>query len=272
MPQAYLSGSVYYREDVNVTDVQTIMDNVIAMGLASTPPWTNPLAGKMTSPLDADGRQFSVQFTRISATNLEYTLTDGQARTLTRRAQIAAGGSTIHYYLGQFHMVLDWLNSTTPEGILCVMLDESPESQTSHNRWMVSTSSRNAANTNDSGWTFGTLFVVRSANTFAVFTNGILGVLVQNQNQANNGMLNRTLGGSNIWTPIIPMGDSVLNVYNIYGRLYQCLNMKSLWIAIGSEVSVPVDQATSVIFKMLQMPSWTAVGQLTNDRMAVRKT
>ena len=273
MAPPYLSGLVSYDQDIGVTDVATIITNIKALALAATPAWTNPAGDTIVSPADSSGRQMTIAFSRIAATNLEYTVTDGQARTLTRRAQINAAGSTVNYFIGQFHMVLDWANGATPEGILCCMLDESPEVQTSHDRWVVSTSSRDAANTNDARWMFGSLFVVRSANTFAILVNGVLAMISEGGNNApNNGILNRTIGGSNIWCPIISMGDSSANIYNIYGRLYQCLNMKSIWVAVGAEVSVPIDQSNSVIFKMLQMPSWTAVGQATNDRMAVRKT
>ncbi len=106
-----------------------------------------------------------------------------------------------------------------------------------------------------------------------MLTNGILAMLAEANNVAvNNGILNRTTGGSNIWTPIISMGDSTTNIYNIFGKLYQALNMKSLWVTVGSEVTVPIDSSTSYIFKVTQMPSWTAVGANTQDRIAMRKT
>lgn len=274
MAPPYLSGNVYYQQDAAVVDVNTIIASIKALALAATPAWTNPGgAGTIVSPADASGRQMTITFTRIAATNLEFTVTDGAGRTMTRRAQIAGAGSTVNYFIGQFHMVLDWTNAGTPEGMLAIMLDESPEAQTSHNRWLVATSSRDAANTNDSRWTYGTLFVIRSADAFAVLANGILAMALNiSAAQPNLGILNRTIGGSNVWFPIIAMGDSTLNIFNIFGKLYQCLNIKSLWVPIGSEVSVPIDQSTSVIFKVLSMPSWNPGGAVTNDRMAVRKT
>ncbi len=104
----FLTGNVYYHQDLGVTDVNTIITEITTLALAAVPAWTNPSAGKLVSPLDAAGRQFTVQFNRIAATNLEMVLTDPQLRTSTRRAQIAGAGSTINYYINQYGLFLDW--------------------------------------------------------------------------------------------------------------------------------------------------------------------
>lgn len=274
MAGQYLSGFVYYHQDVGVVDVQTIINQITTMALAATPAWTNPVAGKIVSPLDASGRQMTIQFNRIAATNLEMVVTDGSLRTSTRRAQIAGGGSTVNYYIGQFHMALDWLNGATPEGLWSVMLDESPESQTSHNMWLVMNGSRTAGDALDGNWLFGSSFLIRSANVFAILNNGILAPIYNaGINQSTNGFISRTLGGSNIWCPLIAMGDFPgANVFNIYGKYYQCLVTRGTYNTPGSEVSVPIDNANSAIFRVLNIPAWTPAGTTFDDRMAVRKT
>ncbi len=270
MAPPYLTGNVYYAQDVGVTDVQTIINKIITLALAAVPAWTNPVAGKIVSPVDASGRQYSIQFNKIAATNLEFVVTDGAGRTLTKRAQIAAGGSTINYFIGQFHMVLDWMNGATAEGMYAIMLDESPELQTSHNRWVVATSSRNAADALDNGWQSGTNFCVQSAGTFAILQNCFLlpSCNVQSSGFAAGGLQGRTIGGSNIWFPAIQMSASIANNNRIFGRLYACLLVKGTSAGIGTEVSVPIDQSTSVIMRVLQMPPVAN----PNDRLAVRKT
>lgn len=270
MAPPYLSGTVYYAQDLAVVDVTTIINKIIALALAATPAWTNPSAGKIVSPADASGRQMTIQFNRIAATNLEMVITDGAGRTLTRRAQIAGAGSTINYFIGQFHMVLDWTNGATSEGLFSIMLDESPESQTSHNRWIVGAGSRSAADALDNGWQCSTDFPVQSANTFAILQNCYLiaSFNVQQSGFASGGLQGRTIGGSNIWFPAIQMSASVAANNRIYGRLYQCLLVKGTSAGVGVEVSVPIDQTTSVIMKVLQMP----LTGTPNDRFAVRKT
>lgn len=271
MAPPYLTGTVYYQQDLAVVDVNTIIASIKALALAATPAWTNPGgAGTIKSPADASGRQMTIAFNRISATNLEFTLTDGQGRTLTKRAQIAGAGSTVNYFIGQFHMVLDWMNGATPEGIYCIMLDESPETQTSHNRWVVAASSRNAADALDNGWQCSTIFIVQSANTFAILQNGYLipAFNAQQAGFASGGLQGKTIGGSNIWFPCIAMSASSAGNNRIYGRLYSCLLVKGTSAGVGVEVSVPIDQSSSVIMKVLQMP----LTGTPNDRFAVRKT
>jgi hypothetical protein len=271
MAPPYLTGTVYYQQDVGVVDVNTIIASIKALALAATPAWTNPGGGgTIKSPADASGRQMTIAFTRIAATNLEFTVTDGAGRTLTKRAQIAGAGSTVNYFIGQFHMVLDWMNGATPEGIYCIMLDESPETQTSHNRWVVAASSRNAADALDNGWQCCSIFIVQSANTFALLQNCYLipAFNAQQAGFASGGLQGKTIGGSNIWFPCIAMSASIAANNRIYGRLYQCLLVKGTSAGIGVEVSVPIDQSSSVIMKVLQMP----LTGTPNDRFAVRKT
>lgn len=269
----FLTGNVYYHQDVAVVDVQTIINQIVAMALAATPAWTNPLAGQIVSPLDASGRQMTIQFNRIAATNLEMVVTDPQARSVTRRAQIAGGGSTINYYISQFTMILDWLNVATSEGLASLMLDESPEIQTSHANWLIVCGARNAANALDNGWLFGACYLIRSANAYALLVNaGLPPFYLSNPNGATNGYESRTIAGSNIWAPWIIMGDTALNIYNIYGKVYQCLVTKDTYNPPDSEVSVPVDQASSVIFRVLNMPAWAPTGTGYHDRLASRKT
>ncbi len=273
MAAPYLTGNVLYAQLAGVLDVQTIINQVTTMATTLSPAWTNPMAGKLVSPPDGNGRQFTIQFNRISATNLEMVMTDGSARTMTRRAQINAGGSAVDCYVGQFHMILDWLNGSTPEGLLACMLDESPELQTSHNMWMVGNGSRNTGDSLDSFWQYGAFLVIRNAGTFAILLYGAMAPLWnRTSNNANNGNLGRTIGGSNLWVPLIAMGDTVANVFNIYGKVFACLGTRLAFTPPGAEVSVPVDQANSSIFRVLNMPTWNPGVTPLGDVMAVRKT
>jgi hypothetical protein len=270
---SYLSGSVRYRRDAGVTDVQTIIDNLVTEATALSPAWSNPSSGKLVSPADATGRKMTLQFTKISATNLEMTLTDGSGRTITRRAQIAAGGSAVDYYVGQFHMMLDWLNSATPEGFFAIMLDESPELQTSHEKWMVMNSSRTAADSLDSSWLFGAAYIIRSTNAYVWLGAGwLIPYLNAGLNAGFEGMMSRTVGGSNLWAPIIQMGDTVSGTYKIRGKYFQCLMIKDIYASVGSEVSLPVDDSTTVIMRVTNLPRYAPFGVQEAERLAVRKT
>jgi hypothetical protein len=267
MAAPYLTGNVTYVQLAAVVDVSTILTQLATTLPALSPAWTANGGNSYTSPVDSSGRQFTMAFSRISATNLQCILTDGSGRTLTRRAQIAAGGSTVNIYASQFYLVLDWLNGATAEGIGAWMLDESPELQTSHNMWMTGNSSRTAADALDGAWTFGSGFIIRSGGVFALLAGGWMQPVYHNvSNNSTEGTLGRTLGGSNLWVPIIAMGDSVTNIFNIYGRLYGALNARASFSPIGAEISVPIDQSNSAIFRTLSMS-----GNL-GDLFAMRKT
>jgi hypothetical protein len=253
--QNYLSGQVSYRNDVGVTDVTTIITNLVALALAASPAWTNPSGNTIVSPADASGRQMTLAFSRISATQLQVIATDGQSRSVTRRANIAGGGSSIFYYLGQFHCVLDWLNGASGEGLHCVMLDETPELQTSHNRWLSVHGIRDGSGSSLGDWFVLYNAIVDSTNAFvekfawlypqatarAVTHDGLAGF--------------RTPGGSNILYPVIQMGDSTSGIYKIFGKLYQHLICSATRFSQNSEFTVPLDDSTTGVFKVLYVPA-----------------
>ena len=275
MAPPFLTGSVTYHQDVGVVDVNTIIAEIQTLALAAVPAWTQPVGGTIVSPPDGSGRKMQLVFSRIAAGTMQVVMTDGSGRSLTRQANIAVAGTTVNYYIGQFHMVLDWLNSGTPEGLFAIMLDESPESQTSHSMWLVGGGSRTAAGAIDNTWLFGEYWAIRNGNVFAAFFNGLWCPLYNaNINGNSNGAIVRTVGGSNIWWPLICGGDNGggANIFNIYGKMYQCLSTKDTYNLPDSEISVPVDQSTSVIFRVLNINSWAPGGIGYHDRMAVRKT
>lgn len=274
MAAPYLTGNVTYLQMPGVTDVASIITQLQTTLLGLSPAWTNPMAGQFVSPMDGSGRQMTLQFNRISATNLEMVATDGSARSSTRRAQIAGGGTTINIYAGQFHLVLDWVNVSTPEGLYAIMLDESPELQTSHNMWLVMNGSRTTGDSNDGSWKFGNTFGVRSGGAFGFLDRAVLAPIFNNtSNNGTNGYLSRTQGGSNLWCPNIQTSDpGAPNVYVIMGRFYACLVTKVTFNAVNAEVSVPIDQANSAIFRVLNLPVWTPGVNALNDTLAVRKT
>ena len=268
MAAPYLTGNVTYVQLAGVVDVNTILTQLATTLTGLSPAWTANGGNSYTSPIDSSGRQFTIVFSRISATNLQFQVTDGSGRSLTRRAQIAAGGSAVNIYAGQYHLVLDWLNGATPEGIYAIMLDESPELQTSHNMWLIANSSRTSADANDSSWAFGTYWGIRSGGVFASSSAFAFLQPVYNNlsNNASSGTLGRTIGGSNLWCPLIALGDTSANIFNIFGRLYACLNARLQYSPVGAEISVPIDQSNSAIFRTLNMTGHVG------DLFAVRKT
>jgi hypothetical protein len=271
---SYLTGNVLYQHDTGITDVQTIIDHIETLATSLVPPWTSyPSAGELVSPIDSAGRQMTLLFSRINATTLQLETIDGASRTSVRRAQINGAGTAVDYYIGQFHMVLDWVNVSTAEGFFAIVLDETPENQTSHDKWLVMNGSRTTGNSNDSNWLFGTAYLVRSGGVFALLSNGLYApyyVIVGSGTGNADGLQSRTVGGSNLWTPLIQAGDTVSNVYKVRGKYFQCLTAFDTYTSVGAEVSVPIDESTTGIFRVLNMPAWSPAGVNLNSRMAVR--
>jgi hypothetical protein len=254
----YLTGTVGYHNDPTVTDVQTIINSVTTLVTGLTPAWSNPGAGQLTSPADASGRQMTLVFSRVSATVLQLIATDGQGRSFTQQADIAVAGSSVDYYAGQYHLVLDWLNASSSEGFQLSLLDESPELQTSHNKWLVYYGSRNSAGSYRSLSKVGYIGYIDSTNSFSI---GSRISLVPQGNPRNNnaGALanTKTQGGSNILYPYIAMGDSVAGVFKIRGKLYQQLICNGAVFGDGSEFTVPLDDSITGVFKVIHVAADT---------------
>lgn len=256
----YLNTNIRYKRDATVTDVQTIINSIVAEAQAITPAWSNPLSGKIVSPADADGRQVTVQFNKISATVLEMVVTDGQGRSVTKRANIAVAGSNIDYFTGPYSFYIDWFNAdnSNSEGHYVSLLDLSPELQTAHNKWVVMHGSRLSGGTFQD-WNVGHPAFVNSTGAFGVVAGSYLYPFGNNRTINNGGigggkLATRTPAGSNYWYPVIQIGDPVsAGVYRIYGKWFQALLCNSGIFAAGSEVSVPVDESTTGVFRVLQI-------------------
>lgn len=92
--------------DAAVTDVNTIIATVRA-NLVTAGNWTEPSTALFKSVVDSAGHFIDVLLTRIAATNLEWRVRDKNANViLTRRIQVTAGGVTVEYYWGNFHLVV----------------------------------------------------------------------------------------------------------------------------------------------------------------------
>lgn len=250
----YLQGNFRYKTDNPVTDVQTIINSIVSEATAVSPAWTNPSAGKIVSPADPVGRQVTIQFTKIGTTELEMTATDPGLRSVTRRAKIAAGGTRVNYFIGQFHMAIEIVAGDTGagQGLFTNILDLSPEGQNAHNNWLVVGGSLNSSGTDDGQ--FGTMYwhTIRSAGSYAAFFGGsLLPCGLSSGGGIGFGCPTRTVSGSNLWWPIVACGDTVSNSYLIRGKFQQMLYCSANFLNTGTDISVPIDDSTTGVFRIL---------------------
>ena len=263
---AYIIPANYY-SNAAVDDVQDILDDLDTLLAANGWTVTAP-GGPYTTPVDPAGRWFKLTFTRISATRLDCAMTDDQARVTSTREMQITGTQTINYYYGTRYVYI--VNTVQEDTIFATLLSLYPESETVHNRYCVFYGTRNSGGTRGD-YTVGNLVVVRG-DTNAYTAQGQPSqslYLTYGCQQASNTCVNaRHLSGARRWYPAWSAGQDSGTTYGMRGRLYNVLLMMQGTGLIGTEYTIPVDQATTGVFKILNI----TYGATSYYYKAVRKS
>jgi hypothetical protein len=245
----YLAVAFNYLETLAVTDVANTITRIgtqlVALG------WVNTAANTWQSPTDSGGHWIKLTFNKILAAKLEMVFIDSLSRTFTRRA-IAAATFTERLYCNTFGFCYDAGNGS---GLWASIYDMSPELQDAHDQFCTGHGKLTVADADDSTFfaTGGEQLSEASPRAFApialtaFFTRGGFdsGGLPFPYSQA----------GSRLWYPINHHGPSVVaGTMRVRGRLFQMLHVSSAEAA-QSEFSVPLDQATTGLFKILSFPA-----------------
>jgi hypothetical protein len=256
----YLQPSFNFLETPGVVDVATTITRIIAQALALG--WTNPAAGTIVSPANAVGQQITLVFTDISPTNLEMVFTDSLGRTFTRRAQTPAS-FTERLYLNTFGLFWDPGNS---EGLWASIMDLSPELQNCHDQWAVGHGTRNSGDAGDGTWATDGAMQLDSATprVYQPVLRTIFSTRGAGDNVVNVGY---SQTGSRMWYPVVQEGPVVATTHRIRGIPYQLLYVSGAETP-QTEFVVPLDQATTGLFKVLAFPIEPTI---VNFRFAVRK-
>jgi len=248
---AYIIPANYYSNAV-VDDVQHILDDLDTLLAANG--WTVAGAGgPYTTPVDPAGRWFKLTFTRISATRLDCAMTDDQARVTSTREMQITGTQTINYYYGTRYVYI--VNTGQEDTIFATLLSLYPESETVHNRYCVFYGTRTSAGTRTS-YQVGCLETVRG-DTNAYVAQGTPAsslYLTYGCSQASNTCVNtKHISGARRWYPAWSAAQDTVSTYGMRGRLYNVLLMMQGTGAIGTEYTIPIDQATTGVFKILNI-------------------
>lgn len=243
----YLAANFNFLETAGVTDVANTITRLVAQAVALG--WTNPLAGKVVSPANSAGQQLTLQFTKISATNLEMVFTDALGRTFTRRAQTAAS-FTERIYFTQYSFFWDPGNG---EGLWGSILDTTPDLQGSHDQTYAGHGARTSGDALDGNFvTSGAMKLdastprVYSASADSVFMPRFMNVGAV----VGRGMVPYTTSGSRLWYPIWQEGLSSGSQRRLRGRVFGALFVSDSEAA-QSEIVVQLDESTSGLFKIL---------------------
>lgn len=239
----YLQPNFNFLETTLQTDVANTITRIKTRALLLG--WTNPVGDTIVSPANAVGQQITLAFSRIGATNLQMVFTDSLGRTFTRRAQTAAS-FTERLYFNTYGFYFD---SGNGELLWATILDLTPDLQNSHDQWATGYGTRTSGDVVDIGNTVAAsmqlssasprVYTPASATTW--FPRGSLDTLSQQK-------FSQSL--SRMWYPMVHEGPVVGTTRRIRGRYFQALAVPSSEAA-QSEITVPLDQATTGLFKVL---------------------
>jgi hypothetical protein len=262
----YLQSAFRYIRLVGVIDVQTIIDSVKDEVLNQLPVgsrWTDLGGDEVRSPLDADGRFVRFNMNRIAALNLEAIITDPDARSFTRRTQMAAAVA-VNIFSGPSHLFIDFENG---EGIWAAVVDLFPLPQRAHEKFVVGQGFRNAADVDDATYRVGSLFERNATDVYASNV-GAMDTLGGSFGGGVDVWLMRSLAGARIGTPSHVFNDTPAPVRTrIMGRLPQTVLVNHQEIQ-GTEIVYPMDETTTGTFRVLGILVQSV--ELTG-KMAVRR-
>ena len=265
---AYICAASYDSFTTVNSDVDDILDRLDTVLAAAG--WTVAApGGPYTTPADADGRYFKLTFTRVSATRLSCVMTDDQLRATGSRGMEITGVQTINLYYSTKYLYI--VNTGQEDTIYATLLSLYPESETIHHNYCVFFGTRETAGWARNNNICGNNIQVR-ADTGAYLTQGTPTTYTfldyGSEGGSNYCTATRHASGARRWYPVWTLGQDGSSVYRLRGRYYNALIMHYSWVTIGTEYTVPIDEATTAIFKVLNMT------QNTNNQyyMAVRKS
>lgn len=136
MPAGYWSGTPLRTLLVNVTDVQTILDEYVSQITTQLPVaerWTAMGGGVYKNPVDAAGAFMTVELIRDTATRLSVVVRDHLNRVVQDGSHVIASGDNCYLYSGKNHLCFQSTPGADANSAFWIsMVDVSPELPTVH--------------------------------------------------------------------------------------------------------------------------------------------
>ena len=265
----YLSSYFRYKESIGVVDVNTVIadlrDELVTQPVAPNK-WTEPVVGTFQSPARADGIFFSITVARVSATRISYVVKDQSGMLVnnqtTTQQDIDAGGSTVHYYTGPFHVCVT-TERATPEAFMCGVFDTAPDPLGKPRAmYFASKAPRDNSGSSLIATEMWHVFLLRPGDT-SYSSNG--SYVVSSGGQASS-WYRETVAGTKIYQPSEWSDGASLTAQTFLGRIPQCV-MVDYRIAFATELTIPIDGANTGVFKVAGF----ATDSGANARLAFRK-
>jgi hypothetical protein len=255
---AFLNSSHYYTSIADVDDVQDIIDALgTILKTTNDPAWTEPSARTFKSPVDADGRYYTVAVSRVDVDTLQLVVKNQSNTTIkTCRIDIDASGSPaveVKVYSGQYHLWIDSMRGN-PENFRSGILDLSPQSQSAWSTVVYAQSHRDSSGN------------VTSQYNQILSISGVAdaGLLLVPSISYESGANVDPAGNLLYWPSFVNSSNSSRT---LLGRMYQVL-LGTSSIAFGTEITVPIDIGVTAKFRAAGVPANTY--QYTQYRFMVR--
>jgi hypothetical protein len=268
----FLSCNFRYLEHLAVTDVQSIIDDLVAECVTNgNPAWTTILGGTgvtpttIKSPVRSDGLFFTVNMTRISATRIAWIINDHTGLLINNltdvRQDVDAGGTTIHYYTNQYGICVS-SERATPEAFDCGLLDVYPDTiGIPRGYYFASAGPRTTA---------GALASQGSDNVW-LLANGATAYSVAPY------VYGRSLSGGYATPALVSMTGALVFFPSemgatgnyLFGRKNQALHVDS-GQANAAELTVPIDTGVTGVFKVVGFTAGASPN--TTMKLAYRKS
>lgn len=241
---AFLATSFNFLSTLAVTDVANTITRIgtqlVALG------WTSLGGNAYQCPTDSGGHFITLTFTRNSATQLQMQMTDSLSRTITRTTNVPAS-FTENLYCSTFAFYFDPGNT---EGLWASIYDMSPDLQSSHDQFAVMHGFFTSGISDDSTFYHSGGCILDASSPRVYTPTKLVDFITRAGFDGGNYSAHYSQAGSRMWYPCLHAGLNIAGQLRVRGRLQQVL-----WVsaqeAAGTEISVPLDQSTTGLFKVL---------------------
>ena len=244
---AFLASSFRILRINGLTDVSQLITALTTELVAAG--WTNNGGGSFTSPVDGVGRFHTNVFARSAAGLMTMETFDQNSSSLGKYginfSTTAGQLNTVNVYSGQFHLHIEVYNPGSVLGYICSgILDESPEAQNAHTRYVYNGSYYDSNGNALTTPTWPKLGM--KDNT----TNNFTFRCVEHATTNSSGAAKFTLGGNLCFYPREVFCSTATLTYPICGRCYQQIIVPDVNNSPGSIIQVPIDGATLGTFQV----------------------
>lgn len=244
----FLACPFRYLETTGVTAMSSVITQ-IRSELVTNGGWTEPTSKTFKSPVDPDGRFFTITFLDEAAGEMEVTVKNQFGiDVITRREFLLdTGGTTIRIWSSPYYIFIESDVSGTDSFAIAGMLDLSPEGQASHQGYVYANASyTNAGGADNNFDRYYKLYMID--NGTATMQERIIDYC---QSDGTSGPM-LTGSGGELYKPVELMATLSGSNNRWAGRMFQALLVDSS-VSATTTRSVPIDDSTTGTFKVTSM-------------------